>query len=158
MRLVRTLLRWRTRPISGRVATEVLRLYGADIPAGVQIGRDFQLHHRGLGVVIHHRTRIGDRVQVFQGVTVGKTDPTDMSYEFNGADIEDDVVLGAGCQVLGGRDGIRVGCGTFVGANAVLTQSTGEWELWAGLPARKIRDRPRPNGVAPANNAPPQTP
>jgi serine O-acetyltransferase len=121
----------------------VLRLYGADVPAGVRIGQDFQLHHRGLGVVIHHRSRIGDRVQVFQGVTIGKSDPTDVSYEFGGADIEDDVVLGAGCQILGNRNGIRVRRGTVIAGNSVLTQSTGAWEVWAGLPARKIRDRVR---------------
>ena len=127
----------------GRLAVEVLRLYGADVPAGVTIGRDFLLHHRGLGVVIHRNTRIGDRVQIFQGVTVGKLDPTDASYVFPGADLEDDVVLGAGCQVLGGPDGVRVGRGTLVAANAVLTRSTGEWEVWGGVPARRLGDRRR---------------
>lgn len=148
MRLATTLLRVRRWPVLGRVAVEVLRLYGAAIPATVAIGRDFSLHHRGLGVVIHGNTRIGDRVQVFQGVTVGKADATDHSYVFPGADLEDDVVLGAGCKVLGGREGIRVGRGTVIGANAVLTRSTGEWEVWGGVPARRIGERQRPGGSA----------
>lgn len=144
MRFAAALVRARSRRVLGPVAVGVLRLYGADVPAAVSIGEDFMLHHRGLGVVIHHQTRIGDRVQVFQNVTIGKKDPTDSSYAFPGADIEDDVVLGAGCQVLGGREGIRVGRGTMVGANAVLLTSTGEDEVWAGVPARRIGTRRGP--------------
>jgi len=37
---------------------------------------------------------------------------------------------------------LRVGRGTVVGANAVLLESTGENELWAGVPARKVGLRP----------------
>lgn len=149
MRLVTTLLRWRTRPVIGRVAVELLRLYGADVPAGVTIGHNLRLHHRGLGVVIHHNCRIGDDVQIFQHVTIGKRDPLDSSYVFPGADIGDGAVLGAGCQVLGDRGGIRVGAGTVVAANAVLTRSTGDNEVWGGIPARKLRDRPAREATSP---------
>ena len=38
-----------------------------------------------------------------------------------------------------------VGEGTVIGANAVLTQSTGDWEIWAGIPAKKIGLRERCN-------------
>ena len=34
-----------------------------------------------------------------------------------------------------------VGKGTIIGANAVLTQSTGENEIWAGIPAKLIGKR-----------------
>jgi serine O-acetyltransferase len=34
-----------------------------------------------------------------------------------------------------------VGEGTVIGADPVLTRSTGAWEVSAGVPARKIADR-----------------
>ena len=36
---------------------------------------------------------------------------------------------------------LRVGCGTVIGANPVLLQSTGDWEIWAGMPAHKVGER-----------------
>jgi serine O-acetyltransferase len=42
---------------------------------------------------------------------------------------------------LFGESELVVGKGTVVGANAVLTQSTGEYEIWAGIPASKIGAR-----------------
>jgi len=36
---------------------------------------------------------------------------------------------------------LRVGSGTVLGANAVLLQSTGENEIWAGIPARCVGKR-----------------
>jgi serine O-acetyltransferase len=36
---------------------------------------------------------------------------------------------------------LHVGRGTVLGANAVLLDSTGEGETWAGLPARKVGQR-----------------
>ena len=42
--------------------------------------------------------------------------------------IQDDVILRAGCKVLG-KGSITVGKGIIIGANAVLTQSIGENEI-----------------------------
>jgi serine O-acetyltransferase len=52
--------------------------------------------------------------------------------------IEDDVIIGAGAVVLFSRGTLTVARGTIVGANAVLTRSTGENEIWAGVPARRV--------------------
>jgi len=52
-------------------------------------------------------------------------------------------VLCAGAVVLFGDDGMTIGAGTVLAANAVLTCSTGPGEIWAGAPARKIADRAR---------------
>ena len=61
--------------------------------------------------------------------------------KFEGILIEDDVILSPGSKVLG-KDGIlRVSRGTVVGANAVLLQSTGPDEMWAGIPAVCIGQR-----------------
>lgn len=52
--------------------------------------------------------------------------------------IGDDVWIGCGTTVL---KGVAIGRGSVVGAGSVVTRSTGENEVWAGNPARKIKDR-----------------
>ncbi len=43
---------------------------------------------------------------------------------------------------------LTIGAGTVIGANAVLTSSTGPGEIWAGSPARKVADRGQPAASA----------
>ncbi len=128
----------------GRFSQRILlHAYGLDLPAEVQIGGGVVFPHLGRGTVIHPRTIIGNRVTIFHGVTVGREDahlPEELS-EFGGIEIGDDAVLFAGCVVLGGPGRTRIGQGTLVGANSVLRQSTGAWEIWAGVPARLVGQR-----------------
>lgn len=53
--------------------------------------------------------------------------------------IEDDVWLGVDVTVL---KGVTIRRGSIIAAGAVVTQSVGEFEIWGGVPARKLRDRP----------------
>lgn len=136
----------RRKPLIGRLAYYTLKLLGVEIPRSVPIGKSFTLEHGGFGVVIHSRAVIGERVKVYPGVTIGRADiylPMEQSA-FEGVSIEDDVILSPGARVLGKQGILRVGAGTVVGANAVLLESTGEWEMWAGMPARCVGPRPRP--------------
>lgn len=129
--------RW---PILGKLAYFALKLLGIEIPLSVEIGSGFQLEHGGFGVVIHSKTRIGRGVKVYPGVTVGRADiyrPIEQS-RFEGVVIEDDAILCPGAKVLCKEGVLTVRRGTVVGANAVLLQSTGEGELWAGMPARCV--------------------
>jgi serine O-acetyltransferase len=130
-------------PLLGRLAYYALKILGVEIPRKVQIGHDFELAHGGVGVVIHSRSVIGDRVKVYPGVTLGRSDvhlPMERS-RFERIVIEDDVVLAPGAKVLCKEGILRVGKGSVVGANAVLLQSTGEGEIWAGVPAKYIGKR-----------------
>ena len=127
-------------PVVGRLFYFVLKLLGVEIPLSVKIGRGFYLVHGGFGVVIHPRTSIGDNVKIYPGVTLGRADihlPAEQSA-FEGLRIDDDVILSPGAKVLGRQGVLRVGAGTIIGANAVLLESTGEGESWAGVPARKL--------------------
>jgi serine O-acetyltransferase len=136
-------------PILGRLAYYTLKLLGVELPHSVPVGEDFELAHGGFGVVIHSRTVIGNRVKIYPGAGVGRADiyrPASQS-RFEGIVIEDDVILSPGCKVLCSDGVLRIRRGTVVGANAVLLQSTGEDEIWAGVPARCIRRRE-------TNNAP----
>jgi serine O-acetyltransferase len=130
----------RQNPLFGKLAYFWLKLLGAEIPVSVAIGPGFFLHHGGMGVVVHPKTVIGARVGIYPGVTLGRSDvyrPASQS-KFEGLVIEDDVILGAGAKILCESGILRVGRGTVVGANAVLLESTGENEIWAGMPAKKV--------------------
>lgn len=130
----------RNKPVLGSIAYYTLKILGIEIPKSVRIGKDFELAHGGFGVVIHPNTVIGDRVKIYPGVTVGRSDvhlPIEKSA-FEGIIIENDVILAAGAKVLC-KDGIlQVKQGTIIGANAVLSSSTKENEIWAGVPAKMV--------------------
>jgi serine O-acetyltransferase len=127
----------------GRLAYLLLKALGAEVPRAVQIGENFALVHGGFGVVIHPNTTIGNNVKIYPGVTLGRADihlPIEQS-KFQGIEIGDDVILSPGSKVLCKESVLRVGRGTVLGANAVLLESTGEGEIWAGLPAKKVGAR-----------------
>lgn len=132
--------RW---PLIGSVAYIKLKFFGAEVPRSVEIGEGVTLVHGAFGLVVHPNTRIGNRVKVYPGVTLGRADiqvPIEESA-FESIDIGDDVILSPGAKVLGKQGVLRVGKGTVIGANAVLLESTGENEIWAGVPAKKIGQR-----------------
>lgn len=52
--------------------------------------------------------------------------------------IADDCWVGAGATVL---PGVELRKGSVLAAGAVLTRSTGEYEIWAGIPAAKVGER-----------------
>jgi serine O-acetyltransferase len=135
-------------PVIGQVARQLLFLLGADIPRSVQIGSGLNLKHRGMGVVIHPLTRIGDDVAIFHQVTLGQSEVNE-SNEFAGIVVEDRAVIGAGAKVLAPAEGLTIARGSVVGANAVLTQSTGPWEVWTGNPATRRGERTLPAGARP---------
>lgn len=135
----------RQNPVIGKMAYFILKLLGVEIPRSVPVGSQFELAHGGFGVVVHSKTVIGDRVKLYPGVGIGRADiyrPFEKSA-FEGVVIEDDVILSPGAKVLCNQGVLYVRRGTVVGANAVLLESTGEYELWAGVPARRVGVRDR---------------
>ena len=133
---------WR---LVGRIAYYALKLLGVEIPPGVPIGADFELAHGAVGAVIHPNSSIGARVKIYPGVTLGRADiqlPITQS-RFEGIVIEDDVILAPGSKVLCKEGMLFVRRGTVIGANAVLLDSTGEDEIWAGVPAKCVGKRER---------------
>ncbi|MEQ8711509.1 MAG: serine O-acetyltransferase EpsC [Cyclobacteriaceae bacterium] len=94
---------------------------GIDIHPGATIGRHFCIDH-GTGVVIGETTVIGDRVKVYQGVTLGalSVDKRDAETKRHPT-IEDDVVIYAGATILGGDT--VIGRGSTVGGNVWITRS-----------------------------------
>lgn len=109
-----------------RMMTELAhRRTGIDIHPGAEIGRSFFIDH-GTGVVIGETTLIGDRVRIYQGVTLGALSvPQGESRPEPGLrrhpTLEDDVVIYANATILGG-DTI-IGKGSVIGGNAFVTSS-----------------------------------
>ncbi len=132
-------------PLIGPLAYYCLKALGMEIPRPVKIGEQLELAHGGFGVVIHPSTIIGNRVKIYPGVTLGRADiyrPASQSA-FKGIVIEDDVILCPGAKILCKEGVLRVSHGSVIGANAVLLESTGEDEIWAGMPARCVGKRER---------------
>ena len=97
---------------------------GIDIHPAAQIGERFFIDH-GTGVVVGETCVIGDRVRLYQGVTLGaKRFPSDAAGNpIKGVErhpiIDDDVVIYSGATVLGR---IRIGRGSVIGGNVWLTE------------------------------------
>jgi len=113
-------------PVIPRIISENAHsITGIDIHPGAKIGRSFFIDH-GTGVVIGETSIIGDRVRIYQGVTLGaKSFPLDeKGNPIKGVDrhpvIQDDVVIYAGATILGR---ITVGARSVIGGNVWLTQS-----------------------------------
>jgi len=98
---------------------------GIDIHPGAQIGAGFFIDH-GTGVVIGETAVIGERVRMYQGVTLGaKRFPTDEKGHLKKGlprhpIVEDDVVIYAGATILGR---VTIGRGSIIGGNVWLTRS-----------------------------------
>jgi serine O-acetyltransferase len=133
-------------PLLGGLAYFTLKLLGVEIPLQVGVGDQLELAHGGFGVVIHPRTTIGSRVKIYPGVTLGRADiyrPASQSA-FDEIVVEDDAILCPGAKILCKQGVLKVSRGSVVGANAVLLESTGEYEIWAGVPARCVGKRDHP--------------
>jgi serine O-acetyltransferase len=100
--------------------------------------------------VLHPFTTLGAGVTLYNGVTIGRADPWVPQEQslMERVVVEDSAVLCSGAKVLCKKGVLTVGRGTVVGANAVLTSSTGPFEIWAGAPARRIGTRAQLPGPA----------
>jgi serine O-acetyltransferase len=112
-------------PVLPRMITEIAHSRtGIDIHPGAGIGKRFFIDH-GTGVVIGETCVIGDRVRLYQGVTLGaKSFPLDAGGRpVKGVPrhpiIEDDVIIYAGATILGR---VTIGRQSVIGGNVWLTR------------------------------------
>jgi len=96
---------------------------GIDLHPGAEIGSHFFIDH-GTGTVVGETTRIGDRVKIYHGVTLGAKS-TSRVEELRGAKrhptIEDNVTIYPGATILGGKT--VIGENSTVGGNVFLIHS-----------------------------------
>ncbi len=109
-------------PMIPRIITEQAHARtGIDINPGARIGERLFIDH-GTGVVVGETSVIGNRVKLYQGVTLGalsipKRDPSGKRHPT----IEDDVTIYAGATILGGDT--VIGAGSIIGGNVWLVHS-----------------------------------
>ena len=140
-KLFKLLVRLRKAPVFGRLFYFILRLFhGVDIPRSVIIGSNVSFPHGSFGLVVNEGTIIEDNVRLYQGVTLGRADIHKSIKESNykGILIKEGAIICAGAKVLCKENVLTVGKGTVIAANSVLLNSTGNYEIWAGIPAKKI--------------------
>ena len=111
-------------PMIPRMMTEYAHSRtGIDIHPGATIGEYFSIDH-GTGVVVGETTVIGDRVQLYQGVTLGALS-TRGGQSLRGhrrhPTIGDRVTIYSGASVLGGDT--VIGHDAVIGGNAFITHS-----------------------------------
>ena len=113
-------------PLIPRIMTEYAHgRTGIDIHPGAHIGESFFIDH-GTGVVIGETCTIGNRVRIYQGVTLGalslsKAECKRLRSKKRHPSIEDDVIIYANATILGGDT--VVGARSVIGGNVWLTHS-----------------------------------
>jgi serine O-acetyltransferase len=120
-------------PLLPRMIAYVTRaVTGVEIHPAAEIGREFFIDH-GSGVVIGETAKIGDRVTLYQGVTLGgtgfqrgKRHPT----------LGDNVTVGSGAKLLGPID---VGDNAKIGANTVVVEDVPPGATVVGNPGHPVR-------------------
>ena len=113
-------------PLIPRIMTEYAHSRtGIDIHPGAHIGESFFIDH-GTGIVIGETTEIGDRVRIYQGVTLGALSLPRGSLEGlrdkkRHPTIKDDTVIYSGATILGGKT--VIGARSVIGGNVWITES-----------------------------------
>jgi len=112
-------------PLLARIIAELAHsATGIDIHPGAEIGESFFIDH-GTGVVIGETALIGNRVRLYQAVTLGakrfpvEEDGTLVKGIARHPIVEDEVVIYAGATILGR---ITIGRGSTIGGNVWLTR------------------------------------
>ncbi|TCT12852.1 serine O-acetyltransferase [Natranaerovirga pectinivora] len=109
--------------------------YGVHISLKADIGLGLELRHIN-GVVIGDGVKIGKNVVIYQQVTLGGQNLGD-SVKNNYPIVGDNVIIFAGAKILGD---VIVGSNSIVGANSVVIKNVDEYSVYAGIPAKKIKD------------------
>ena len=109
--------------IAARIISEEAHyLTGIDINPGAQIGSPFFIDH-GTGIVIGETTIIGDRVKIYQGVTLGALSLSkgqELKNKKRHPTVGNDVTIYSGASILGD---VSIGDNVVIGSNVFLTQS-----------------------------------
>ncbi len=114
------------------IATATRAVTGVEIHPAANIGQEFFIDH-GSGVVIGETAEIGDRVTLYQGVTLGGTG---FARGKRHPTVGDDVTVGSGAKLLGP---IEVGHGAKVGANTVVVADVPPNSTVVGNPGHTVR-------------------
>ena len=119
-------------PLIPKLITLFNRLiFGCYLPYQIKLGKDFVVGYGGIGIVVHHRTIVGDNVHIDQNVTIGGT-----SKKIEVPKLGNNIYIGAGAVIIGP---ITIGDDVVIGANAVVNKDIPSNSLVVGVPAKVIK-------------------
>jgi acetyltransferase-like isoleucine patch superfamily enzyme len=110
------------------------------IGSNTWIGQDCFFHSGG-GITIGKGVGIGPKVNILtsQHRPHSKTEPVLFSnIEFEQVFLEDGCDIGVNSTIL---PGVTIGEGAIVAAGALVNKNVPPFEIWGGVPAKKISDR-----------------
>src|ERR687896_1138511 len=128
-------------PLAPRTLAYVSRaLTGIEIHPAARIGDALFIDH-GMGVVIGETAEVGERVTMYQGVTLGGTG---FATGKRHPTVEENVTIGSGAKLLGP---ITIGHGSKIGANSVVIHDVPPNSTVVGVPGHPVRvEGVRPEG------------
>lgn len=130
-RIANLLYLWKVPIIPTLIKYCIFLIFNSVIPPSTYIGRDSRFAYGGIGVVLHSKSRIGEKVIIGQNVTVGRQlDPDGVPV------IGNNVYISAGARILGD---ISIGDNVIIGANAVVIKDVPSNSIVAGVPAKVIK-------------------
>lgn len=118
-----------------RLNSQIMRFFtGIEIHPGAKIGHSIMIDH-GMGVVIGETAEVGNRVVLYQGVTLGGTgNHTGKRHPTIG----DGVFIGSGAKVLGP---VTLGNNVKVGANSVVLRDIPANSTVVGIPGKIVKTK-----------------
>lgn len=118
------------------VANRIQRRHGVFLPPRQQVPLSTRFPHP-TGIVIGEGVRLGERVTIYQGVTLGGARRGDWQAG-NYPTIGDEVTIFAGAVIVGA---VRIGDKATIGANAVVLSDVPAGHTAVGAPARILPAR-----------------
>ncbi len=127
-------------PLVPSLLQKTIRLFfSAEIPKSCELGKDVELKHGGLGIVIHHNAVIGDNTVIYQHVTIAGAELTEENKEKRRFPIIGrNCLIGTGAFIMGG---ITIGDNVRIGANAVVLTDIPSNSTAVGVPARILNKK-----------------
>mgnify|MGYP000494185668 FL=1 len=124
-------------PMFPQLRTKVLKLGGVNIQ-----GRAFVYGGVLIDTVAPNKIFIGNNVAITAGVKIltHYLDPSQKGriFRIGEVHIEDDVFIGVNVIIC---NSVTIGKGSIVGAGSVVTKNIPPYQVWAGNPAKFIKDR-----------------
>jgi serine O-acetyltransferase len=114
------------------VEATIFILYNSFVPSSARIGKRTVLAYKGIGVVIHKDSVIGNDCIIGPQVTIGGK-----SGDRRPPVIGNNVYIASGAKIIGD---IHIGDNCVIGVNAVVNKSFPANTVLAGIPAKQIGD------------------
>jgi serine O-acetyltransferase len=126
------------RPGARLLKSLIFLFFGAILEPDVKLDGHVNFAHRGLGVVIHGSTVLGDWVQIWQYVTIASNNDK-QAREHTGVRVEKGAVIGAHALIMCPADRtLTIGEGAIVGAGAIVVDDVPARALVLPEPSRVI--------------------